>query len=87
MAAPQARTVPETKSMMIEVNTVDSTAPIMPHRVYGQDDLNRLYPALEVADAVGDEEVVQDSILEHGLQIAEGIMEKAIDHWRRLFQK
>ena len=60
---------------------------IMPHRMYGQDGLDKLYPSLEAVEAVDDEEVVQDSILEHGMRIAEGIMEKAVDYGRRRFQK
>ena len=72
---------------MTEVNAVDDSSPIMPHRVYEREDLDRLYPALEVAEAVDDEEVLDDGILEHGMQIAKDITEKAEEHGRRRFQK
>ena len=86
-AAPQMRTGLGTKSLMTEINAVDNSAPIMPHRVYGQEDLDRLYPTLEVADAVDDEDEAEDPILDHGLKIAEDIMTKAIDHGRRRIQR
>ena len=76
-----------TKSLMTEINAVDNSAPIMPHRVYGQEDLDRLYPTLEVADAVDNEDEAEDPILDHGLKIAEDIMTKAVDHGRRRFQR
>ena len=46
-----------------------------------------MYPTLEVADAVDDEDEAEDPILDHGLKIAEDIMTKAIDHGRRRIQR
>ena len=67
-AAPQMRATPGTKMTMAEANAVDEgeenigDAIIMPHMVYGEAALRKLYPPLEVPEAVD----AQDPQDDHG---------------------
>ena len=59
----------------------------MPHRVYEREALDELYPPLEVADAVDDEEIEVDPVLAHGMEIVEDIVDRALNFGRRRLQK
>ena len=61
--------------------------PIMPHRVYSAEELDEIYPSLEAVEAMDDEELEHDDLLEHGLQIAEGIARDASIFGRKRVHK
>ena len=86
-AAPQTRTTAGTKGTLAEVNALDESTPIMPHRMYDQAALDELYPSLEVVDAVDDEEIEVDPVLIHGMEIVEDIVDRALNFGRRRLQK
>jgi hypothetical protein len=81
-SAPQVRLTESTKATLAELWAVDDsgervpTVPIMPHRIFSQEALDRLYPPLTVADAADDEEDVKDPILERGMEIANELIDK-----------
>ena len=85
--APQTRTTAGTKGTLAEVNALDESTPIMPHREYDKEALDELYPSLEVADAVDDEEAEVDPVLLHGMEIVEDIVDRALNFGRRRLQK
>ena len=86
-AAPQTRTIAGTKGSLAEVHALDESTPIMPHREYNRKALDELYPPLEVADAVDDEETEVDPVLLHGMEIVEDIVDRALNFGRRRLQK
>ena len=49
----------------------------MPHRIFSQEILDRLYPPLAVANAEDDEEDIKDPILERGMEIADELTDRA----------
>ena len=57
-------------------NTTEDT-PIMPHRMFSEEDLNRIYPSIEAVDAVDGEDEPADALLEQGERVAKEIMEQA----------
>ena len=57
-------------------NTTEDT-PIMPHRMFSEEDLNRIYPSIEAVDAVDCEDEPADALLEQGERVAREIMEQA----------
>ena len=59
--------------------TYDTThdRPIMPHRIFSQDELDARYPSIEAVEAVDEDEKEQDPLLLEGERIAKQIMEQA----------
>ena len=82
-SAPQVRITDGTKATLAELWAVDDseekipTVPIMPHRIFSQEILDRLYPPLAVANAEDDEEDIKDPILERGMEIADELTDRA----------
>ncbi len=82
-SAPQVRITDGTKAALAELWAVDDseenipTVPIMPHRIFSQEILDRLYPPLAVANAEDDEEDIKDPILERGMEIADELTDRA----------
>jgi hypothetical protein len=64
-------------------------SPIMPHTLYQQEELDRLFPALTAPDAEclddGHERAAeaQDAVLQHGLRLADQIQEDMVANGRR----
>lgn len=89
-SAPKTRVTAGTKTTLGEgVSAVWEThdGPIMPHRLYGEEELARRYHPLEaVAEAEGDVQL-GDALLEGGIEIAEQILADTVSFGRRRVQK
>ncbi len=95
-SAPKLRDSHGTKDTLRELWTVreakdDVTEipaePIMPHRVFDQRLLDRLYPPLEIDEDDEHMEEDADPILEHGMKLAEEICDQANTFGRRRTEK
>ena len=91
-SAPKMRTNTSTRTTMAEAHAVDErqgeNAPVMPHKVFSKEELDALYPSIEVPDEDdGEEEEKEDQLLKAGEEIAEEICEKALRFGRRRLQK
>ena len=91
-AAPQMRATPGTKRTMAEANAVDEheehseAKTVMPHLVHGEPALRKLYPPLEVpeaVDATDPQDDDGDGLVEAGNAIVRGIVEATEQHGRR----
>ena len=89
-SAPATRKSTGTRPTMAEVHSMTETAsrddathdathdrPIMPHRIFSQDELDARYPSIEAVEAVDEDEKEQDPLLQEGERIAKQIMEQA----------
>ena len=61
--------------------------PIMPHRIYGAEELLKLYPPLEAADEAVEDEQLEDGLLARGIEVAEQIVKDTMAFGRRRVQK
>ena len=61
--------------------------PIMPHRVYGEEELSRRYPPLEAVEEAAEDEQLEDELLTRGVEIAEQIVRDTVAFGRRRMQK
>ena len=65
--------------------------PIMPHRAYDVAEMNRRYPRIDIHDAQHDHEDLakdeEDTTLQAGMKIAEGIQDTGEEHGRRRLQR
>ena len=61
--------------------------PIMPHRVYGEEELSRRYPPLEAVEEAAEDEQFEDELLTKGIEIAEQIVRDTVAFGRRRMQK
>ena len=93
-SAPQTRESAGSKATLAEALAVDGghgsegePAPIMPHRNRSGDELDQLYPPIEAVEAVDDDEIDNDALLEKGLKIAKDIVVQASNFGRRRVQR
>jgi hypothetical protein len=91
-AAPQMRATPGTKRTMAEANAVgedeeqSEAKTVIPHLVHGEQALRRLYPPLEVPEAVDAEDPQDDQdddLVRAGDAIVEDIVQATKQHGRR----
>ena len=61
--------------------------PIMPHRVYGEEELSRRYPPLGAVEEAAEDEQLEDGLLTKGIEIAEQIVRDTVAFERRRMQK
>ena len=61
--------------------------PIMPHRLYGEEELARRYPPLEAVAEAEEDEQLGDALLEKGIGIAEQLVSDTVSFGRRRVQK
>ena len=61
--------------------------PIMPHRMYGEEELSRRYPPLEAVEEAEEDEQLEDAMLTKGIEIAEQIVSDTVSFGRRRVQK
>jgi len=88
--APKTRVTAGTKATLGEgVSAVGEThdGPIMPHRLYGEEELARRYPPLEAVAEAEEDEQLGDALLERGIEIAEQIVADTVSFGRRRVQK
>ena len=89
-SAPRTRVTAGTKATLgEEVSAVGGSheMPIMPHRLHGEQELSRLYPPLGAVVEVDEDEQVEDSLLEKGIEIAKQIVADTESFGRRRVQK
>jgi hypothetical protein len=89
-SAPQTRATISTKATIGEgVSAVGEMhdEPIMPHRIYGAEELSKLYPPLEAVEEAVEDEQLEDGLLARGIEIAEQIVKDTVAFGRRRVQK
>ena len=89
-SAPKTRVTAGTKATLGEgVSAVGEAhdGPIMPHRLYGEEELARRYPPLEAVAGAEEDEQLGDGLLERGIEIAEQIIADTASFGRRRVQK
>ena len=70
--------------------TEETADPIVPHNVYGREELRRRYPPLEVPKAVDEDDPladVQDELGAEGMKEADEIMAEAREQGRRRIRR
>ncbi len=86
-AAPQVRaTVPNKVAEADAMNVETVMDPLMPHKTYSKSDLDRLFPSIEVPEAVDVDDPfsgVKDEVLQEGERIAEAMVQDCIEHGRK----
>ncbi len=91
-SAPEVRATPGIRTKMSEAFTVEQEESagievIMPHRVYSDEELDREYPPLQVADEVDGPDLQcdeQDALVQHGKVITQDINKMAAEYGRRV---
>ena len=89
-AAPKTSVTAGTKPNLGEgVSAVGEThdGPIMPHRLYGEEELARRYPPLEAVAEAEEDEQIGDALLERGIEIAEQVVVNTVSFGRRRAHK
>ena len=89
-SAPKTRATVGTKTTLGEgVSAVGEMhgEPIMPHRVYGEEELLRRYPPLEAVEGAAADEQLEDGLLTRGIEIAEQIVKDTVAFGRGRMQK
>ena len=59
----------------------------MPHRLYGEEELSRMYLPVGAVSEAEEDEQPGDALLEKGVEIAEHILADTVDIGRRRVQK
>ena len=89
-SAPRRKEGDTQRTTMAEANVVDgSDEPFMPHLMFSGEELDTYFPSIKAAEELQETTVdqdIEDTVYQHGLQIAENIQERMEKEGRRRVQ-